>query len=146
MLDVSTLPPAGSDPMTMEEESRIAAHLDAQLEPLWAIIDRHAPHRLIGSAGSFDTLAAIMAHERGLQLSLSDTTLSFSAHDFDRVKDRLMRLPRAERLSVPGLPAHRVDTVTFALIQIERVLLAGGIRELAWSRYALKEGAALRVA
>jgi exopolyphosphatase/pppGpp-phosphohydrolase len=46
---------------------------------------------------------------------------------------------------VPGLPEHRVDTIPYALIQIERVLLAGGIRELAWSRFALKEGAAARM-
>jgi exopolyphosphatase/pppGpp-phosphohydrolase len=45
-------------------------------------------------------------------------------------------------LLVPGLPEHRVDTIPYALIAIDRVLAAGSIRELAWSRYALKEGAA----
>jgi exopolyphosphatase/pppGpp-phosphohydrolase len=54
-------------------------------------------------------------------------------------------MTRAERLLVPGLPEHRVDTLPYALIAIDRVLTAGGIRDMAWSRYALKEGAAARM-
>jgi len=134
-----------SDPMSLEEETRIAEHLDNLLEPLYAVIERHEPHLLVGSAGSFDTLAAMVLAEQGLVLDPLDITLPFSALTFDALKDRLMRMDRAERLTVPGLPEHRVDTVRYALIQIERVLIAGGIRELAWSRYALKEGAASRL-
>lgn len=133
-----------SDPITLEEEERVAQHLDSALEPLWAIIDRHEPHLLIGSAGSFDTLAAVITNERGTELSPDALTLAFSALEFDALRDRLLRLPRAERLRIPGLPEHRVDTIPYALIAIERVLTAGGIRDLAWSRYALKEGAAAR--
>jgi exopolyphosphatase/guanosine-5'-triphosphate,3'-diphosphate pyrophosphatase len=134
-----------SDPMTLEEETRIAEHLDNLLEPLYAVIDRHEPHLLVGSAGSFDTLAAMVLAEDGLVPDPLDITLPFSALRFDALKDRLMRMDRAQRLTVPGLPEHRVDTIAYALILIERVLLAGGIRELAWSRYALKEGAASRL-
>ncbi len=133
-----------SDPITVEEEARIAEHLDSRLEPLWAIIDRHEPHLLVGSAGSFDTLAAIVAAEQGSPLPPDSRTLPFDAHTFDALKDRLLRMTREERLQVPGLPEHRVDTLPYALVQIERVLTAGGIRDLAWSRFALKEGAAAR--
>ena len=38
-----------SDPITLAEEARIAAHLDDRLESLYSIIDRHEPHLLIGS-------------------------------------------------------------------------------------------------
>ena len=131
-----------SDPITVEEEARIAEHLDSRLEVLWAIIERHEPHLLVGSAGSFDTLARMVAAERGENLPDTAATLAFDAQEFDALKDRLLRLTRAERLLVPSLPEHRVDTIPYALIAIDRVLAAGGIRELAWSRYALKEGAA----
>ncbi|HMC98092.1 MAG TPA: hypothetical protein VKG92_10570 [Flavobacteriales bacterium] len=131
-----------SDPITASEEARIAEHLDAQLEPLWAIIERHEPHRLIGSAGSFDSLATMIAAENNAPLPPDTLTLEFSALQFDALRDRLLRMTRIERLAVPGLPEHRVDTIPYALIAIERVLVAGGIRDMAWSRYALKEGAA----
>jgi len=132
-----------SDPITVEEEARIAAHLDDRLEALYAVVGRQEPHVLVGSSGSFDSLARIMSAERGETLAPEAVTLAFTALEFDAIKDRLLRITRAERLRVPGLPEHRVDTIPYALIQIDRVLLAGGIRELAWSRYALKEGAAV---
>ena len=131
-----------SDPITVAEEARIAAHLDDRLEALYAIIDRHEPHLLIGSAGSFDSLAAIIAADTSTMLPNDATSFPFSALAFDALKDRLLRMDRGQRASVPGLPEHRVDTLPYALIAIDRVLTAGGIRDLAWSRYALKEGAA----
>ncbi|WKZ66055.1 MAG: hypothetical protein QY325_14955 [Flavobacteriales bacterium] len=132
-----------SDPITLEQEARIAAHLDDRLAALYAVVERQEPHVLVGSAGSFDSLARIISAGRGEALAPDAVTLSFPALEFDALKDRLLRMSRAERLQVPGLPAHRVDTMPYALIQVDRVLLAGGIRELAWSRYALKEGAAV---
>ncbi len=134
------------DPITSDEEARIAAHLDDRLEALYAVVERQEPHVLIGSAGSFDTLAAMVAHTKGVALDPAATSLPFSALDFDAMKDDLLRMTRAQRSKIPGLPAHRVDTIPYALIAIERVLLSGGIRELVWSKYALKEGAAMTAA
>lgn len=131
-----------SEPPTVEEELRLAAHLDDRLEPLWAVIDRHEPHLLIGSAGSFDSLAVMVAHAQDDDLPAAALTLTFDDLAFAQLKDGLMRMTRSERGRVPGLPAHRVDHIAYGLVAIDRVLTAGGIRELAWSRYALKEGAA----
>lgn len=132
-----------SDPITVEEEARITTHLDDRLEALYAIIDRHEPHQLIGSAGSFDSLASMISAERGSEITSDQPSLAFSALEFDQLKDRLLRMDRAERLRQPGLPEYRVDTLPYALIAVDRVLAAGGIRDMMWSRYALKEGAAV---
>ncbi len=135
--------PAG-DPMPLEDQLRIGGHLDHHLEPLWAVMDRHWPETLVGSAGSFDTLAALITADAGRTLGDDEVTLAFDHIAFDALKDRLMALPRAERARVPGMPEHRVDTVCYALIAVERVLMHG-ITGLRWSRYALKEGAAARL-
>jgi exopolyphosphatase/pppGpp-phosphohydrolase len=107
-------------------------------------MDRHWPDTLVGSAGSFDTLAAMIVEGTGRGLGTNEVTLAFDHVAFDALKDRLMALPRSERAQVPGMPEHRVDTVCHALIAIERVLMRG-ITDLRWSRYALKEGAAARL-
>ena len=133
-----------SDPLLLEEYFRICAYLDAQLEPLFAVMDRHWPTALIGSAGSFDTLAERVALERGQRLTADQITVTFSNADFDAVKERLIGSTRVERAAMKAIPEYRVDTLPLALIAIERVL-AHGIEEVRWSRYALKEGAAWRV-
>ncbi|MBL7952013.1 MAG: hypothetical protein JNM62_09860 [Flavobacteriales bacterium] len=134
-----------SDPISVEEEARIAAHLDDRLEPLYAIIDRHEPHVLIGSAGSFDSLAAMIAAERSLPIARDQRDMVYTSLEFDALKERLLRMDRATRQRQPGLPEYRVDTLPYALIAIDRVLTAGGIRDMHWSRYALKEGAAVSI-
>ena len=134
-----------SDPISLAEEERIAQHLDDRLEALYAIIERHEPHMLIGSAGSFDSLASIISETHQSPLANEAKTMNFSAMEFDDLRDKLMRMTRTERLNVPGLPEHRVDTLPYALIAIDRVLQAGGIRDMAWSKYALKEGAAAKL-
>ena len=133
-----------SDPITLDEEMRIAEHFDAQLETLWQIIDRHEPHLLIGSAGSFESIAAMLGSAVNKEITIDQRSYSFSADRFEELKDRLFRLTREGRSNFPGLPAHRIDTIIYALIAIDRVLVASGIRELAWSGYSLKEGAAIR--
>ena len=132
-----------SDPITLEEHFRIASYLDAQLEPLFAMMDRHWPHALVGSAGSFDTIAEMMSSEKGTTLADTAITCSFTNTEFDAVKERLLAMDRSERQGIQGLPEFRVDTIPVALIAIERVLLHG-IEQLHWSRYSLKEGAAMR--
>ncbi len=133
-----------SDPLTLQEYFRICAYLDAQLEPLFAVMDRHWPTALVGSAGLFDTLAELVCSERGEALSHDAGTLVFGNTEFDAIKERLIGSPRAERAAMKAVPAYRVDTLPLALIALERVL-AQGIGELRWSRYALKEGAAWRM-
>ena len=135
---------APSDPLTLQEYFRICAYLDAQLEPLFAVMDRHWPTALIGSAGSFDTLAELVASDRSTPISSGELTLSFNALEFDVIKESLIGSTRAERASIKAIPDYRVDTLPLALIAIERVL-ALGIEELRWSRYALKEGTAARL-
>jgi exopolyphosphatase/guanosine-5'-triphosphate,3'-diphosphate pyrophosphatase len=97
-----------SDSMDLATETRIAQHLDDRLEPLYAIIDRHRPHLLIGSAGSFDTLATMVAADRDEEIHPGSTTMPFNALTFLALKDRLMRMSIAERRTVKGLPEHRV--------------------------------------
>ena len=133
-----------SDPLSLQEYFRICAYLDAQLEPLFAVMDRHWPTALVGSAGSFDTLAELVASERSTPIASGELTMTFSSLEFDAIKEGLIGSTRAERASIKAIPEYRVDTLPLALIAIERVL-ALGIEELRWSRYALKEGAAARL-
>lgn len=132
------------DPMGMDTQLRMAQHIDAQFELLWSVVDRHWPTTLVGSAGSFDSIATMIALERGAPIAEGTITLTFDASEFDALKDKLFAMTRAERAAMPGLAAHRVDTIIPALALIERVLLHG-IERIQWSQYSLKEGAAARM-
>lgn len=123
-----------ADPLSLDMQLRMATHIDSVLEPLWAVMDRHWPRRLIGCAGCFDTLSALLT---------PDSTGPHSLLDMDRYQalaDELMHSPRTQRIAL-GVPEFRLDTLPIALLLIDRVLLRG-IERLECSRYALKEGVA----
>lgn len=132
-----------SDPLLLEDYFRISSYIDAQLAPLYAVMDRHWPHTLVGSAGSFDTLAQLAAHEAGTTISSTTNNTVMGRALFDDLKEGIVGSTRAARARTPGIPDHRVDTLPLALLAMDRVVMHG-IEEVRWSRYALKEGAAWR--
>src|SRR5690606_4520797 len=93
---------------------------------------------------SFESIAHMLILQRNEAIEENRTSYYFTLEQFEDLKDRLIRATRNDRRKIPGLPEHRVDTIIYALIAIERVLIASGIRNVAWSRYSLKEGAALK--
>ncbi|MCL4282443.1 MAG: hypothetical protein KJZ58_09250 [Flavobacteriales bacterium] len=131
------------NPMALDTQLRMGQHIDSQFELLWSVVDRHWPATLVGSAGSFDTIAHLVALERGAPLGPDTSSFTFEVAEFDAVKDRLLALDHDHRTAMPGIPAHRTDTIIPAFMLVERVLLHG-FSQVQWSRYSLKEGAASR--
>ena len=86
----------------------------------------------------------MIALERGTPIATDTVSLTFDATEFDALKDQFFAMTRDQRSAMPGLPAHRVDTIIPAMALIERVLLHG-MHQLQWSKYSLKEGAAARI-
>lgn len=132
-----------SDPLSMEEQLRMSEHLNTQLGMLWGMMEKHHPSTLIGSAGSFDTLAELIARKRDDQEPSDASTSTFTPVEYCAIMDELLPMPRSERLSYPGLPEYRVDTMLPALLIIDAVL-QHGIAKIHWSKYSMKEGAAWR--
>src|SRR5690606_18755378 len=53
------------DPIKPEAVARMQGYLDRKLQPLWQACDRFSPLLLIGSAGSFETFAEMIARRHG---------------------------------------------------------------------------------
>jgi exopolyphosphatase / guanosine-5'-triphosphate,3'-diphosphate pyrophosphatase len=103
------------------------------------------PGRLVGTAGTVTTVAAIHlgmgTYEPGRVEGLA-LTLPIVAD----ILIRLSRMPVADRLSVPGLPKGREDVIVAGLIIIQCVMELGGYRELIVTEGSLLEGLLLAAA
>jgi len=153
-----------SDPISMPEQLRMSEHLHVQLSLLWRMMEKHRPNVLVGSAGSFDSLAemvhCLLRQARPYRIGLAQDdnnaeesqeaqsnsfdeliTSAFSPNEFYAIMDLLMPIQHSERLSYPGLPPYRVDTIIPALVIID-VVLQHDISQIHWSRYSMKEGVA----
>ncbi len=110
-----------------------------------------SPQLVIGTGGTFTTLANILIHrEHGpLGPSLWDRGVpGHEAHrsDVRHVLDRLRRMPLRERERVPGLPAERADIIIAGLAIAERVLKHLGVNAIRVHDRGIRDGLVIQMA
>jgi exopolyphosphatase/guanosine-5'-triphosphate,3'-diphosphate pyrophosphatase len=96
---------------------------------------------LNGSAGSFETLAALACLQQGKTLpdpAEKSGEINFEA--LQSVYTGLLHATREQRLQMKGLPEFRVDMIVSASILINFIIQQMGIKKIRWSAYSLKEG------
>ncbi|NNF01591.1 MAG: phosphatase, partial [Bacteroidia bacterium] len=130
-----------SDPITKEEILKTRQHLGKVFEPLFKSMRTHQPEILVGSSGSFESFAEIIAaRNRQTQLldAVQSTEIPFS--EFNDIYDQIVNSSRRERLLIPGLLEMRVDMIVLASIMIQLILEKANFKSILMSKYALKEG------
>lgn len=135
------------DPITSEMTLALETWLDAELAPLWQACELHPPAVLIGSAGTFETLADMcffklhaehMPFEESTWEDLPLTTVRQLTHE-------LAALSREDRLKVPGMIELRADMSVVAMLLLRHVINRLAVKRLVASVYALKEGVFYRL-
>lgn len=99
------------------------------------------PKNLIGTAGSFDSYANIIA-VRDKHLFDASTTRSFT-HQFDKFNNLLNEIISSnhqQRAEIQGLIPLRTDMILMASILTKFILKKSGIKEIITCTYSLKEG------
>lgn len=130
-----------SDPIDAEEILNLEDYLDKQLVPLWKACKTHSPKTLIGSSGSFDTLAAmVQAAFPDANYDPEKTTYTFNIDQYHSIAHRMISFNLEERLTTDGMIPMRADMIVMACIQINYVLNKLNLQQLKLSTYALKEG------
>ena len=130
-----------SDPMTKEEAENVARYLDAELKPLKEAISTFSFNRLIGSSGSFDTLANMssLMHNKGL-LNNSNTFYKFKKEDILHLCDKLINSTLEERAQMKGMDMMRIEMIPLAAVFIKYILNIINVEDIYQSSYAIKEG------
>lgn len=102
-------------------------NFDAMLRGIDKLLKQHTekpvfqPHLLIGSGGTFTTLAEmIMAQKK--QVGLPIRGYEINRAEVTHLLERLRKMPLKARRAVPGLSADRVDIIVPGLAVIDRVM------------------------
>jgi exopolyphosphatase / guanosine-5'-triphosphate,3'-diphosphate pyrophosphatase len=130
-----------SDPISEVEIEKLKSHLNAQMGELYLECKNHGIKKIIGSSGSFDSLAEMISvNFYGTPLPEDATTHDFSKEDFNRIREIVLSSTKEQRLEMRGLHRIRVDFIVMAVILIDLVIEKCNIRTIKQSDYALKEG------
>ncbi|QIA09621.1 Ppx/GppA phosphatase family protein [Draconibacterium halophilum] len=93
---------------------------------------------LIGCSGAFDTIADILDEVSPGEKQRVTQVISLEA--FYSVYERLLKSTRKERLQMEGMDVVRVDLIVPAIILIETLISAIGIKQIVQTDFALREG------
>ncbi len=130
-----------SDPMTEKEAESLNNYLIAELAPLFEAVKKYPITEMVGSSGSFDSLAEMIAHKYYSIDILKDVTeYTFNLEDCYQIYLQLLTSTKAERMQMPGLSEMRVDMMVISAIFVHLIITQLGIEKMRLSRYSLKEG------
>jgi exopolyphosphatase / guanosine-5'-triphosphate,3'-diphosphate pyrophosphatase len=135
------------DPILPNQVRKLQNYLDEKLIPLSNAIHQYSPKTLVGSAGSFETLADIyQATLRTLLPIEKSIARDLPIDSFYDSYSKFIEFDRKKRLEIPGMKDLRVDMIVVASILIDYVIKTFEIEEIKVSDYALKEGVLSKLA
>lgn len=130
------------DPIEHNQISQLENWLDEQLTPLWQACKQHKPTTLVGSAGTFETLADMCFFKlHSEHMPFEETTWEeLPLSTIAQLTQELVSKSKEERLLVPGMIELRADMSVVAMLLLRHVLKRTGVNRVVASLYALKEG------
>jgi exopolyphosphatase/guanosine-5'-triphosphate,3'-diphosphate pyrophosphatase len=111
---------ACAEGLTEADYDKLCKAIDAQLRKLTRK-PFFAPHLLIGSGGTFTSLADMVMASKG-KVGLPTRGYNVSHAEVSHVLDRLRKMPVKARRGVPGLSPDRADIIVAGLAIIDRLM------------------------
>lgn len=135
-----------SDPIKQDEIDKIEKLLSSKLPTLLEAVNRFPVSSVVGSSGSFDTIAAIIAKKEFPLLDLSKiTSLKLNIDQIKWVHELLVTSRSEFRRTIPGMDRDRVFNIVPASVIVQWVLNRVKPQEVWQCSFALKEGAILQI-
>lgn len=132
---------SSSDPMKKTEQSEIEKYLSGRFSEVVKKIKQYRPQILLGSSGSFDSLALMYAIKKNRRHDyIRKTAFEIPLTEYFSLHDKLTLSTKRQRLNMKGLHRMRIDMIVPASMCINGILKNSGIKKLFRSAYSLKEG------
>ena len=133
-----------TDPISREEFAYLQAYirisLERPIEELRSHFKTGESLRLIGTAGTIETLAAIDAREKLGTVPSPLAGYQLSLKDLRDLVNRFRKLSYAERLAIPGMSDKRAEIILAGSLILQEAMALLGIEFLTVCDRSLREG------
>lgn len=133
-----------TDPISQHEFEYLQAYtrgmLERSIEEVLASVKLGESPRLVGTAGTIETLAAIHAREH---LGFVPSTLNgyqFPLRDLRDLVTRLQAMTNIERATVPGMPERRSEVILAGAVVLQEAMTLLGCETITVCERSLREG------
>lgn len=131
------------DPPTKRDHERLDQRIAMELSPVFEEISALKPAMLIGSSGTFVSLARMAAAIRDGSLEDTVNQLMVSRQDIDALAERALSMSVEERSRLPGCDNRRAELVPAGIAVLRYLMDASGLETFTVSEWALREGIVL---
>ncbi len=130
-----------SNPITDDQIESLQNYLKTELQPLFDAVKKFPVTELVGSSGSFDSLADMISARfyTGTVLS-GEKEYTFNLNDITAIHKLILKSTTAERMKMQGLIEMRVDMIVVSSILLNFIIQSFAIQKMRLSTYSLKEG------
>jgi len=132
------------DPISVHEIKAIESHYANELKDIAEAFASHRTDIVVGSSGTMENIAAMIAWRNNKTPSLSLNELEFTSSQFFSFYDDVIKMNHSQRAELKGLDEKRVDLLAPGLILVRYVLKQFGIKKVVISSQALREGIIIR--
>lgn len=127
-----------SDPISVADINKLNLYLESTLSELKIQSNIHKPELLIGSAGAFESFAALI--DSNFEVSFENPEKTIDLQDFAYISEIILNSSHAERSKNIAIIPVRTDMIVMATLITKFVLNEFLIKSLKLSTYSLKEG------
>lgn len=132
------------DPISEKDIDKLEAHYTDELSDVEEALKKNPTKTIIGSSGTMQNIALMIANQKGLSTNVTLNELEFTAEDFTKFYIDFIKLDHKKRLKVSGIDIKRVDFINTGVVLVNLLINKFGIEKVRISTQALREGIIIR--
>ena len=129
-----------SDPISKSDRRELRDHLRRALSPTAEHAGRFGPKLVVGSSGTLEDLARMVAARRDAHVPVSLNQLAFARDEFLDLHDDILKSKASERRKMDGLEPRRVDLIVAGSMFLASAMEVFDFEEMTVSEWSLREG------
>lgn len=129
-----------SDPLAKADQRRLHEHITSVLRPVADATRAFAPKLVVGSSGTLEDVARMVAARRKTDVPRSLNQFTFTRDEFNAIRDLVLSSTAAERVRFDGLETRRVDLIPAGVVFLDAAMDVFEFDEMTISEWALREG------
>ncbi|AVH73239.1 Ppx/GppA phosphatase family protein [Nostoc sp. 'Lobaria pulmonaria (5183) cyanobiont'] len=133
-----------TDPISHIEFQYLQAYargmLERSVEEILANLEFGESPRLVGTAGTIETLAMIHAREKSGVIPSTLNGYQFSFKDLQELVNRLRKLSNSEKAEIPGMPEKRPEVILAGAVILQEAMTLLGSESVTVCERSLREG------
>jgi len=132
-----------NDPLSDAARRSMREQCSSLLYPIAKQVETLGAHLGVGSSGTFEAIATMIAFARDKNAPTSLNQFLFTYEEFLPLYQTITRATQSERRAIPGMDSKRVDLIAAGAVVLRSIFEVFELKSMTISDWALREGIVL---